>query len=239
MGRFCLSTIWMRRPSGEMSSSSWSLKGSSAWLLSMASRSSCSSDSSCFFSASRAILRAVSSVTVGTFFARPSSGTSMVLGASMAPPMLMTAVLAPPGWALPVLRRRRTMMIGRFLSSAMAAPLSDRRLLAAQFLFQILEIGAHAAEQQLAREFHGDWRRIAAHARHERHLHHLEGLALLAGLVLQGRRDRTDEAISHQDAEEGADQCRAHLVADLGRAGTLDGGHGADDAEHRRHDAET
>ena len=81
--------------------------------------------------------------------------------------------------------------------------------------------------------------RIAAHAGHEGHLHQLEGLAVLVGALLHGRGDRADEAVGHQNTEEGSDQRGGHLVADGRGIGALDRGHGAHDAQHRRDDAES
>ena len=94
IGRFCLSTIWMRRPSGVMSSSSWSLNGSSAWLLLMASSSSCFSSSSRRFSRSRS-----SAVTDFCWFWNGSELLPREM--SVAPPSLIIEVLAPPGPAMP------------------------------------------------------------------------------------------------------------------------------------------
>ncbi len=96
MGRFCLSTIWMRRPSGVRSSSSWSLNGSSAWLLLIASCSSFISASSCCLS------RCCWSTGCGTASFWFWKGSLLLpREMSVAPPNLIIEVLAPPGPAMP------------------------------------------------------------------------------------------------------------------------------------------
>lgn len=96
IGRFCLSTIWMRRPSGVRSSSSWSLNGSSAWLLLMASSSSRFSASSCCCSRSRSVCG------IGLAVCWDWNGSLLLpREMSVAPPSLIIEVLAPPGPAMP------------------------------------------------------------------------------------------------------------------------------------------
>ncbi len=79
-----------------MSSSSWSLNGSSAWLLLIASCSSCFSASRRWRSRSR------SSTGVGTDSCRFWKGSLLLpRETSVAPPSLIIEVLAPPGPAMP------------------------------------------------------------------------------------------------------------------------------------------
>ncbi len=68
------------------------------------------------------------------------------------------------------------------------------------------------------------------------HLMVREILALEVDLVLERRRHRADEAVAREDAEEGADQRGADLVADLARR-PVDRAHRDDDAEHGGDDA--
>jgi hypothetical protein len=108
----------MRRPSGVMSSSSWFLKGCSVPLSSMAffrSSSSCCSLARSSCRASR-----VSSSPVSGFL------SSCVFIASRPPPMLITAVLAPPGPICPgaALTDLPCSMLGFLKYSNMAARVS-------------------------------------------------------------------------------------------------------------------
>ncbi len=94
IGRFCWSTIWMRRPSGVRSSSNWSLNGSSAWLLPMASCSACISVSRRCFSCAFCCSSEGCGFSPGDF----SNGMSLApFGRSIVPPSLIIDVLAPPG----------------------------------------------------------------------------------------------------------------------------------------------
>ena len=104
--------------------------------------------------------------------------------------------------------------------------------------FEIAEGRPHVAHEELARELDRDRGHITAHARDERHFHDFERLAFLAGGVAHGGGDGADEAVAHENTEEGADERGADLVADRGGVGAVEGRHGVHDAQHGRDDAE-
>ena len=80
---------------------------------------------------------------------------------------------------------------------------------------KVAECRAHLTKEQFARKLHGHLRRITTHARDQRHFHDLEGFAFFVCARLHGRGDRTHAAVRHQEAEKGANQCRAHFGAEF------------------------
>ncbi len=69
-------------------------------------------------------------------------------------------------------------------------------------------------------------------------LDRLEQVQLFLGIVLQGARQRADEAVGGENPEEGAHQGGGDVVADLRLAAFAKQRHGDDDAEYRGDDTE-
>src|ERR1700733_5421528 len=133
------------------------------------------------------------------------------------------------------------MMRGRSFLPAMmlsGGASGGRAWLRLQLRFEIPERRANVAHEDLARELDGDGRYVTAHARDEGHFNDLEGPAFLVGGMAHSDRDRTDEAVAHQYAEKGADECGADLVTDHGRVRAIERRHRIYDAEHGRDDTE-
>src|SRR5436190_23365804 len=82
--------------------------------------------------------------------------------------------------------------------------------------FQLEEARALRGVEDLAAELDRERGRVAAEARQQRDLHALEHLGGLGELLLGERRERADEAVGEQDAEEGADQRVRDQLAELG-----------------------
>src|SRR5579875_471903 len=150
---------------------------------------------------------------------------------------------APPWWPLR-LATMRLMKMGRSFSLLIAGLRSGSRergaslrLHPAHVFFEFGERRALRGEQHLAAELHRDRRRVAVQARENRHLDALEHLRLLGDALLRDARERPDEAVRNENAEERADErLRDHLAKNGGRL--IGGGHCVDDAHHRRDDAE-
>src|SRR5438876_3008265 len=68
--------------------------------------------------------------------------------------------------------------------------------------------------QHLAAELHCHLRRVALHRREQRGLDALQLLAALVELLLEQARQRLEDAVGQEDAEEGADQRRADHLAE-------------------------
>src|SRR5690606_37981308 len=73
-------------------------------------------------------------------------------------------------------------------------------------LFQLHEAGTLGGVQHLAAELDRQRRGITVQAGQQRHLHAFEHLVRLGDALLDLARQRPDEAVGEQDAEEGADQ---------------------------------
>src|SRR5262249_38285433 len=108
-------------------------------------------------------------------------------------------------------------MIGRWESSLMG---SNRALglltLALLYLaFQLAEGWTFRRVQHFATELDRNLRRVTVQAREQRDLDALEHLARLVELVLEQRRERTDETVRQQDTEERAHQSGGDQLAEL------------------------
>ncbi len=93
-------------------------------------------------------------------------------------------------------------------------------------------------QQHLAAELDGQRRRHAGSGSDQAGLDRLEHVQLFLGIVLQGARQRADEAVGGENPEEGTHQGGGDVVADLRLAAFAKQRHGDDDAEYRGDDTE-
>src|SRR4051812_11450219 len=99
-------------------------------------------------------------------------------------------------------------------------------------LLELRERGTVSRLHGAARELDAGHGRIAARKREQRGANAREIRALRAATCFDRGGERSDQAVREENAEEGSDERRGDLLADL-RCGAADRGHRDDDAEHR------
>src|ERR1700745_515275 len=98
-------------------------------------------------------------------------------------------------------------MIGGWASPVMAAARSRASgARALHMLLELREARALGRVQHLAPELDRDRGRVAVQRGEERHLHTLQDLGRLVRPLLEQDRERSDDAVREQDAEERADE---------------------------------
>src|SRR2546428_2758095 len=104
-------------------------------------------------------------------------------------------------------------------------------------LLGLVERRSYVVRQHAAGKLDGNGRRVAFVDGQQACLDAELVILLGADTCLEVARQRCDEPVRHQNAEERADQRRADVMADFS-GGLVDVSHRNDDAENRRHDAE-